>query len=114
LEVSAMRGAVARGAAVLAIGSVTAPGTEAAGMVPEQTESSQPRPRAEPGPFVPGPMAPVAGEDGRVVLDDEGNPVMAPVTPPDGTAGVLPPGTTRRTVGNPDGTVSEQVSIAYE
>lgn len=70
---------------------VTAPRTEVAEMVPEQAESSEPRAREEPGPFVPGPMAPVAGEDGRVMLDDEGNPVMAPVTPPDGTAGVLPP-----------------------
>jgi hypothetical protein len=49
-----------------------------------------------------------------VVLDDEGDPVMAPVTPPEGTAGVLPPDTTRRTVRNPDGSVGEQVRISYE
>lgn len=83
-------------------------------MVPEQTESSQPWPEEEPGKFAPGPMAPLAGKDGRVVLDDEGNPVMAPVTPADGTAGILPAGTTRRTVRNPDGSVGEQVSISYE
>lgn len=99
---------------MLTIGSVTVPRTVAAGMVPDQTESSQPRQQEEPGPFVPGPMAPVAGQDGRVVLDDDGNPVMAPVTPPDGTAGLLPPETTRRTVTNPDGSLSEQVSIVYE
>jgi hypothetical protein len=83
-------------------------------VVPDQTESSQAGQQEEPGPFMPGAMAPLAGEDGRMVLDDEGNPVMVPVTPPDGTAGVLPPETTRRTVTNPDGTVSEQVSITYE
>ncbi|MGW6280045.1 hypothetical protein [Kribbella sp. NPDC055071] len=81
-------------------------------MVPDET--SQPRQQEEPGPFVPGSVAPVAGDDGRVVLDDEGNPVMAPVVPPDGTVGELPPETTRRTVRNPDGTVSEQVNIVYE
>jgi hypothetical protein len=83
-------------------------------MVPEKAESSQPRHEEEPGPFVPGSMAPLAGEDGRVVLDDDGNPITSPVTPPDGTAGVLPPDTTRRTVRNPDGSVSEQVRIVSE
>jgi hypothetical protein len=108
------KAAITIGAALLTIGSVTVPRTEAAEMVPDQSEPSQPRQQEVPGPFVPGPMAPVAGGDGQVVLDDDGNPVMAPVAPPDGTAGVLPPETTRRTVKNPDGSVSEQVSIVYE
>lgn len=108
------KAAITMGTALLTIGSVTVPRTEAAEMVPDQAESSQPRQQQEPGPFEPGLMAPVAGDDGRVMLDDDGNPVMAPVTPPDGTAGVLPPETTRRTVRTPDGSVSEEVSIVYE
>jgi hypothetical protein len=112
---SAMRkAAITMGAALLSVGSVTVPRMEAGEMVPDQAESSQPRHQEEPGPFVPGLMAPLAGEDGRVVLDDDGNPVMVPVTPPDGTAGVLPHETTRRTVRNPDGSVSEQVRIISE
>jgi hypothetical protein len=59
-------------------------------------------------------MAPLADEDGHVVRDEDGNPVMIPLTPPEGSVGVLPPGTTRRTVVNPDGSMSEQVIIASE
>ncbi|WP_344235226.1 hypothetical protein [Kribbella hippodromi] len=59
----------------------------------------------------PGGQAPIADENGHVVLDEDGNPVMVAVTPPDGTAGALPPESIRRVVTNPDGTVSEQVII---
>ncbi|MEV6417400.1 hypothetical protein [Kribbella sp. NPDC051718] len=58
--------------------------------------------------------SPLADENGRVVLDEDGNPVMIPVAPPDGGVGVLPPGATRRTVQNPDGSVTEEVTIAFD
>jgi hypothetical protein len=67
-----------------------------------------------PEPNLPGPLAPLADKDGRTVLDEDGNPVMIPVTPPDETFAVLPPGTVRRTVTFPDGSVGEQISIVLK
>lgn len=83
-------------------------------MTSDQQESSRPGPQQPSGPDLPGPIAPTAGEDGQLLLDEDGKPVMTPVTPPDGTAGGLPPATTRRTFTNPDGSVCEQVSIVYD
>ncbi|NEA32046.1 hypothetical protein [Streptomyces sp. SID13031] len=56
-------------------------------------------------PDVPRPEA-----DDRPPLDEDGNPVPPPGLPWD------PPGATvhRRTVTNPDGTVSEEVTLTYE
>jgi hypothetical protein len=68
----------------------------------------------EPGPFAPGPVAPLAGAEGRVLLDENGEPVLIPVTPPDDASAVLPPGTIRRTAHNPDGSVTEHITITYD
>jgi hypothetical protein len=67
-----------------------------------------------PEPNLPGPSAPLVGKDGRTVLDEDGNPVMIPVTPPDEAVAELPPGTVRRTVTFPDGSVCEQISIVLK
>ncbi|HET6292456.1 MAG TPA: hypothetical protein VFG33_03750 [Kribbella sp.] len=71
----------------------------------------EPNPQEPPEPNLPGPLAPLVGKDGRPVLDEDGNQVMIPVTPPDGAVAVLPPGSTRRMVTFPDGSVGEQVTI---
>lgn len=53
------------------------------------------------------------GRDGKPVLDENGNPVMVPVVPPDNAA-IPPPGTIHRQTTGPDGSVGEQTIITPE
>lgn len=108
--VAMRRAAITVGVGILAIVSPTA----VAHMEVVGVSSDQQASRQGPEPTLPGPMAPLADEDGNVVRGKDGNPVMIPLTPAEGSVGVLPPGATRRTVENPDGSVSEQVTIASE
>jgi hypothetical protein len=109
--------ALAVGVSLLAVTGSPAktPQMEVVGVSSDRQGPAEPNPQEPPEPNLPGPLAPLASDkDGRLVLDEDGNQVMIPVTPPDGAVAVLPPGSTRRTVTAPDGSVGEQVSIVYK